>query len=161
MSTAKDLKWLRMAIFGGREFSTCTNRQFMAIILDADGIEVGTGWNGAPSGMVHCTDGGCPRSILHQNVTLGSTGRGTDYENCVAVHAESNALLHSDWSRRQNGTIYVGGPPCWDCAKLIANSGLKRVVCLADDTAPNWERTKRFLDDLGIEVVVVSTVGEP
>jgi deoxycytidylate deaminase len=158
MSTAKDLKWLEMAIVGGQKFSTCTNRQFMAIILDVDGIEVGTGWNGSPSGMPHCTDGGCPRSILHENVPLGGIGRGASYDNCVAVHAEGNALLHSDWTRRKNGTIYVGGPPCWDCAKLIANSGLIRVVCLSDPSAPMWNQTKAFLVDVGIEVVEVELV---
>ena len=144
-----------MAIIGGQEFSTCTNRQFMAIILDTDGIQVGSGWNGAPSGMLHCADGGCPRSILHQNVALGDFGRGPSYDNCVAVHAEANALLHSDWSRRKDGTIYIGGPPCWDCAKLIANSGLARVVCRADDSAPGWGRTKQFLGDAAVIVVEV------
>ena len=154
-ATAKDLKWLRMAITGGGIFSTCSNRQFMSYIIDPDGIEVGAGWNGVPSGMRHCNDGGCPRSVTLRDVPLGAPGRGPSYDNCLAVHAESNALLHSDWSRRKGATIYVGGPPCWECAKLISNSGIVRVVCREDAESPGWDKAKALLQDAGVTVVEV------
>lgn len=56
----------------------------------------------------------------------------SDYDSgtgiCISNHAEANCLLHADRSRIEGGTIYVSAKPCLGCAKLIANSGLNRVV---------------------------------
>lgn len=47
---------------------------------------------------------------------------------CDAVHAEANALLHADWNRLQDGTIYITGEPCHGCKVLIRGSGLTGMV---------------------------------
>jgi dCMP deaminase len=44
------------------------------------------------------------------------------------VHAEANVILQSDFSERQGATIYTTDMPCWDCCKLIVNSGISRIV---------------------------------
>lgn len=141
----KDHKYLEFCDYGAQLFSTCAKRQYFAVVLDVSGRVVGTGYNGAPSGATHCTDGGCPR--------LGDqSASGSLYDNCVSNHAEANALMYSDFTARQGGTIVVNGTPCWGCAKLIAGSGLKRLVCLYDPTYEDWPRARAALDGWGIEV---------
>jgi len=148
MLSTKDQKYLEFARYGGQLFSTCGRRQYMAIVLGRDGRVVGTGYNGAPPGMRHCTEGGCPRFIEAQE---GNHGVG--YDNCVAIHAEQNALLYSDRAARAGGTIYVNGPPCFGCAKEIANSGLRRVVFQSDPAYEDIKRVVHFLQEAGIKVI--------
>lgn len=149
MISAKDLKYLEWARQGGELFSTCSRRRYMAIILGKDGRIVATGYNGAPAGMRHCTEGGCPRAIEQAE----GAGHGTGYDNCVAVHAEQNALLYSDRTARDGGTIYVNGPPCFGCAKEIANSGLRRIVYKSDPNYLDIGRVSEFLQKAGVKVV--------
>lgn len=150
MITTKDLKWMRSCVDQAQRFSTCGKRQYFAIILDNHGHQIGSGWNGGPRGTVHCVDGGCPR------LAEGSAS-GTNYDNCIAIHAEANALLHSDYNaRKDGGTIYVNGTPCAQCAKLVANSGLKRLVCIDDGLrVPGLAAISLFFMNAGIEMLVV------
>lgn len=144
----KELKWLSTCVINSQIFATCGKRQYYAIILDAMGHVAGTGYNGGPKGTVHCVDGGCPR------LAEGSAA-GSNYDNCIAIHAEQNAFLHSDYSTIQGGTLFVNGPPCFTCAKLAANSGVKRIVCIRDDAYAMWPEVQKNLEDWGVEVVVV------
>lgn len=146
---AKDFKWLQTCVENAERFSTCGKRQYFAVILDRFGHVAGTGYNGGPKGMPHCVDGACPR--LQQDSPSGS-----QYSNCIAIHSEANALLHSDYTaRRDGGTLYVNGPPCWDCAKLIANSGISRVVHLTDPAYADYPRVEQFLTMGGICVEAI------
>lgn len=113
---------LRLCVSASVIFSTCGKRQYAAIITDKRNRIVGMGYNGGPSDWTHCKDGGCKR--LQEDSAPGS-----NYDNCIAVHAEQNAFLNS---LADGYTIYVNGPPCYTCAKLIVNSGCKRVVHLKD-----------------------------
>lgn len=118
----KDLKYLRWALAGAEIFSTCSKAQYLAIIVDRFGTVAATGYNGSPSGWDHCTDGACPRAP--------QATQGGSYSNCISVHAEANALIRVSPRDCERGTIYIGGLPCWDCAKLIIGAGLTRVVYL-------------------------------
>lgn len=60
--------------------------------------------------------------------------------------------MYSDFTARGGGTIIVNGTPCWGCAKLIAGSGLKRLVCLFDPAYEDWPRTRAMLDQWGIDI---------
>jgi dCMP deaminase len=144
--TSKDRKWLDFCVAGAAIFGTCSRRQYFAVVLDQHGRVVGTGWNGAPPGMQHCVDGGCPRAA-------GSVAHGTTYDNCVANHAEENALLYSDPKRRQGGTLVVNGPPCWQCSKSVIAAGIKRVVYLEDPAYADWPRGRDYMTAAGIELV--------
>lgn len=147
--TKKDVKWMWNCIQSANNFSTCAKRQYFSILLDTKGHQIGSGWNGAPRGMKHCTDGGCPR---YQE----GSAPGSNYDNCVAIHAEANALLHSDYTaRRDGGTLYVNGSCCYSCAKLIANSGIDRVVCIEDDTMEQWPQVRMFMQTAGLNVVTI------
>lgn len=118
---AKDLQYLQFCVAGAKLFSTCSKAQYFAIVVDRFGKIRGTGYNGSPKGMTHCNDGGCPR-VREQ------TWQGGSYANCVAVHAEANALLLTKPEDQDGGTLYVNGLPCWECTKLICNTELARVV---------------------------------
>lgn len=93
--------------------STCARSQVGAVIAD-EGRIVSTGYAGAPAGMPHCSSGVCD---LSQPCTR-------------TVHAEANAIA---WAARsgiiiEGCALYCTLSPCLDCAKLIINSGIKRVV---------------------------------
>ena len=142
-------KWLTACQTLAPLFSTCAKRQYCAVIVAPNKRLVGFGYNGSPSGMDHCTDGACPR--LHENAASGS-----NYDTCISQHAEAGALLWSDVSMRQGATLIVNGPPCMGCAKLIASSGVTRVVCLSDNQYEQWQSVSEFLSKTGVDVVVVS-----
>ncbi|QLJ52649.1 MAG: CMP/dCMP deaminase zinc-binding [Candidatus Fermentimicrarchaeum limneticum] len=104
------------------ERSTCKRHNFGAVIV-RDKRLLATGYNGAPSGLPHCLEIGCLRDEL-------GIPSGTKHEICRGVHAEQNAIiqcaLHGVSSK--DATMYVNGIPCKICAKIIINSGIKRVV---------------------------------
>lgn len=104
----------------------CARRQHGAIVVKDHKI-VSTGYNGTPSGSPNSCGktGQCPRN-LDPNAKHGEGS----YDLCWATHAESNALLRADWVDLQGATIYITGPACPGCSKLIQSAGIVRVVTL-------------------------------
>lgn len=123
--------------------ATCSRRKHGAVIVQKRRI-VSTGYNGAPSGVAHCTDGACPRAD-------SSAPQGHEYDSCIAIHAEANALLFSGPDEREGGTLYCTGAPCFGCAKLIANSGVEEVVA-ASGRYDGWDEVREFLIEAGVRV---------
>lgn len=123
--------------------ATCSRRKHGAVIVHDRHI-VATGYNGAPSGHAHCDEGACPRA-------QSDAPQGHDYESCIAIHAEANALLFSSPQERQGATLYCTGAPCFGCAKLIANSGIAEVVA-SGGRYEGWDRVKEFLRSGGVRV---------
>lgn len=118
--------YLEMAkVLAGR--AACTRRQVGALVVDADGRIVASGYNGAPSGEKHCTDGGCPRGMLSRDECATRSA----YDNCVAIHAEANALLRAGLQAK-DATIYITCAPCHECARLVTAAGISRVVYPVD-----------------------------
>jgi dCMP deaminase len=147
ISKSKALKWMMWVHEGSTIFSTCAKRQYMAAILDDHGHILGTGYNGGPRGTTHCADGGCPR------MERGSAP-GSNYDDCIAIHAEQNALLHSDYAQRAKGAVLiVNGPPCFTCAKLAVNGGIETLVYLTDDSYAQWPEVEAFLDRSGVKLM--------
>ncbi len=126
--------------------ATCSRRKHGAVIVHQRRI-VATGYNGGPSGYPHCEDGGCPRA-------LSEAKQGYDYEHCIAIHAEANALLFSSPEEREGSSLYCTGAPCFGCAKLIANSGVSEVVA-AGNRYEGWEQVREFLLRAGVRVRVL------
>lgn len=149
MTTNKYEKWLMACENMAKLFSTCSKRQYASIILAKNGRVVGFGYNGSPPGHPHCDQGACPR--LHQNSSSGSV-----YDNCIANHAEANALLYSNFDSRNGGTLFVNGPPCFGCSKLIASSGIARIVHYIDSSYENWSDCVDFLLTSNIEIVSIN-----
>lgn len=102
--------------------STCIRRQVGAVLVRDKHI-LSTGYNGAPTGIDHCTPESCLR--LKSGVKPGER-----HELCRGVHAEQNAIiqcaLHGASSR--GATLYVTDSPCTICAKMLINAGIIRVV---------------------------------
>lgn len=147
-----DETWLAVAQTVAQR-SLCARAKVGAVIVDPTNQYVVTGYNGPPSGYVH---GSQPCGIWCRR--SGTLSPAPDYTDCVTIHAESNALLKSDYTARRGGTIYTTSHVCWGCAKLIANSGLSRVV-VESDAAHNHRdpmTSYRFLQECGLEVVLPS-----
>jgi len=93
--------------------STCDRKHVGAVIV-RDKIILSTGYNGSIRGMPHCDD----------------VGHMMENDHCVAtVHAEANAIIQAarNGTAVDNADIYVTASPCWNCFKLIANSGIRRI----------------------------------
>lgn len=136
--------------------SKCARAKVGAIITGPDGRHiVGEGYNGPPSGYQHgsqpCTTW-CQRAGTTAENPLAELS--PVYDDCPSLHAEANALMRSDHTARVNGSIYVTSHVCFGCAKLIANSGLKRVVVSTDraDAHRNPLASYQFLIQCGIQV---------
>lgn len=111
----------------------CTRRRVGAVIIDSHRRIVGTGYNGAPPGRPGClTSGACPRGQkTYAEIPLASTyAPGAAGVNCIALHAEENALLHSSRLDRDGATIYITDEPCPNCSRILAGSGLRQAVWL-------------------------------
>lgn len=143
----KDYQFMTLCVDHARIFSTCGKKKYAAVLVDENGHIVGIGYNGGPRGFAHCEDGGCPRFAE-------DSPSGSSYDNCIAVHAEQNAFLHSDYSSNAE-KLYVNGPPCFTCAKLIANSTVKKVFYIRDSSYKNWYDIEAFLRQAGIELIQI------
>lgn len=143
-----ELRWMRVLDVAAGEFSTCAKRQYAAVVVAPNRRVVGFGYNGSPPGVAHCADGACPR--LHEGSDAGSA-----YDNCISQHAEAGALLWSEPALRQGSTIIVNGSPCMGCAKLIASSGIKRVVYAHDESYAHLPSVLSLLREAKIEYVAV------
>lgn len=118
-----DSVWLTVAETVSKR-SRCSRAQMGAAIVSHDQHIVATGYNGPAANWPE--NGAC---IDWCDRAKGVAALDNIYDACPAIHAEANALMYVDRSRSQGGTIYITAPPCMQCAKLISNSGIARVVC--------------------------------
>lgn len=130
-----------------KQRSKCVNAQVGAVIVGSDERIVATGYNGPPAGysrddQMRCSEF-CDRPTSSNPCPM--------YSDCTSVHAEINAIAYADRSRMEGGTIYVTNTPCWSCAKVIANSGIKHIV-FEKDKERDFERTRFLLEKCGIRV---------
>lgn len=104
-----DLRYLRMARIWA-ENSYCQRRQVGALVVK-DKMIISDGYNGTPSGFENvCEENGVTKPYV--------------------LHAEANAItkLARSHNNADGSTLYVTASPCIECAKLIIQSGIKRVV---------------------------------
>lgn len=155
-----DETWLEVAHAVAKR-SRCTRDQVGCVIVDERNRIVATGYNGPPAGYDQDLDltspmGSACRSFCSRAADGPTAETLQTYVDCVSLHAEANALLVCDRSAREGGTIYVSSPVCRLCAKLIANSGLARVV-VTEDASRTYRSANvgfMFLEDCGLEVDV-------
>lgn len=106
-----DKRYLRMAAIWA-ENSYCVRRQVGAILVK-DKMIISDGYNGTPSGFENvCED--------------EETGLTKPY----VLHAEANAIskVARSSNSSEGATLYVTSSPCIECAKLIIQAGISRVV---------------------------------
>lgn len=106
--------------------STCLRRRVGALVVKEHRI-LSTGYNGAPAGLAHCADVGCVR----ENMKVPS---GERHELCRGLHAEMNALLQAAYYGVSvaGAMVYSTNYPCSICAKMLVNSGIKKIMVIAD-----------------------------
>jgi len=73
---------------------------------------------------------------------------------CPSIHAEANALLYASRAETDGATLYVTHSPCADCAKLISNSGVTRVVML-EYPAAHRPNPVPYLEMCGLVVEII------
>ena len=102
--------------------STCLRRQVGAVIVIEKRI-LATGYNGAPQGLPHCAEVGCRRE-------KEGVPRGERQELCRGLHAEQNAIIQAALYgiSIRGAFLYSTHKPCSICARMIINSGIKRIV---------------------------------
>lgn len=103
------------------ERTNCMKRRVGCVIVK-DRRLVATGYNGTPSRVRNCMEGGCPRC----NGAASKQGVGLDL--CLCLHAEENAIIEAGRERCEGGTLYTNLFPCILCAKKIIQAGILRVV---------------------------------
>ncbi|MBI9067123.1 MAG: dCMP deaminase family protein [Salinivirgaceae bacterium] len=105
-----DLRYLQMAQIWS-ENSYCTRRKVGALIVKNKMI-ISDGYNGTPAGF--------------ENICEDENNKTKAY----VLHAEANAITKVAKSNNssEGSTLYVTSSPCVECAKLIIQSGIKRVV---------------------------------
>lgn len=118
-----DTTWLEVAEAIAKR-SRCSRAQMGAVIVSKDNHIISTGYNGPAATWPE--PGEC---INWCERAQGKTPLDNLYDGCPSIHAEANALLYVDRSLSLGGTIYIVSAPCTQCAKLISNSGIARVVC--------------------------------
>lgn len=125
------------------ERSTCVRRAVGAVLVKDKRI-LATGYNGAPSGVTHCTARGC----LRKEAGIPS---GERQEVCRGLHAEQNAIIQAALHGVQivDSLMYSTTQPCVTCAKMIINAGIRRVIFEGD--YPD-ELALELLDEAGVYV---------
>jgi dCMP deaminase len=116
-----------------RERADCLGTKVGAVIV-VDRRVVSTGYNGTPSGMKNCTEGGCYRCRERDKY-----GPGEAYDRCICVHGEQNAVVTAARLGIPvgGGTVYTTLKPCFTCLKEILQSGMVRVIYLNEWQHPD------------------------
>lgn len=143
----------------------CSRDRVGAVIVDPSNRVVATGYNGPPADLTSMgtilweyeCDGSEGGSMCQRGKFGPTTDSLTSYVDCPSIHAEANALMFCDRREREGGTIYITGYMCWTCTKLVANSGLRRVVMIGSDSF-NYRTPSDsldFLSDSAIDVTII------
>jgi len=105
-----DEKYMQMAAVWATN-SYCKRRQVGALLVK-DRMIISDGYNGTPSGF--------------ENICEDENGVTKPY----VLHAEANAIskVAKSGNNAEGATLYVTASPCMECAKLIIQSGIRRVV---------------------------------
>lgn len=116
--------------------STC-DRKFVGAVIVRDKTILSTGYNGSIRGMPHCDE----------------VGHIMENDHCVAtIHAEANAVLQAakNGVRIEGAEVYITASPCWNCFKMLANAGIRKIYY------GEFYRDEKIFDTakkLGIELI--------
>ena len=123
--------------------ANCIKGKVGAILVKNDKI-IAEGVNSVPNGITPCTEESC----LRKKLNLKS---GEHQELCFVVHAEQNALIDAlnNKVNIKDSILYVTKQPCIICAKMLINSGIKKIVYLK----PYPDKySEKLLHEAGIEI---------
>ena len=113
------------------------DRKYIGSVIVRDKTILSTGYNGSIRGLPHCDEAGHEMENGH----------------CIrTIHAEANAIVQAarNGVNIDGGEIFVTASPCYNCFKMIANAGIRKIYF---GEFYRDERIKRHADELGIELV--------
>lgn len=121
-----------------RARANCLGNRVGAIIVRENRI-IATGYNGTPSGMQNCLEGGCHRCSSRKEYPAG-----VGYDLCICVHAEQNALLSAArfGIPVQGGAMYTTLQPCFGCIKEMLQAKIDQVFYLHE-----WKPSERSKEE--------------
>ncbi len=132
--------------------ATCDRGKSAALLVKGNHI-LSTGYVGSPAGIDHCSESG------HEFVDSYEKNDKGEIElrkHCVrTVHAEQNAIAQAaKFGIAVDGaTLYCTMFPCYTCAKMLVNVGIKKVITQYDYQSS--ERSKHIFDLLGIPYIIL------
>ncbi len=120
--------------------ATCDRKHVGALIVREKCI-LATGYNGSIRGLDHCDN----------------AGHMMDEGHCVrTIHAEANAIIQAarHGTSIEGAGIYVTASPCWNCFKMVANAGIRRIVF------GEFYRDERIFENAGrLDIELVDLTG--
>ena len=128
---------------------TCDRGRSGCVIAKNNRI-LSSGYVGSPIGTAHCDEVG------HEMHTVLCED-GSKSRHCIrTTHNEQNAIANAArfGVALDGATIYCYMTPCYTCAKLIINAGIRRVVCIKDYHA--GERSKEIFKEAGVEYALIN-----
>lgn len=124
--------------------SECLSRKVGACLVQ-DNIILSKGYNHTPHNTCDCKT-----CIRHNNKS------GECLDICKAIHAEEDCIINylKEYSidSLKDCTLYVTVAPCYHCAKLITDIGIKKVICRTDY---NSQYTKDLFTEAGVELIIL------
>lgn len=129
--------------------STCDRARNAGSIIAKNNHVISTGYVGSPIGLPHCDEAGHEmHTVVHED--------GTQTRHCIRTnHHEQNAICQAAryGIALDGATLYCKMTPCYTCAKIIINAGIRRIVCAQDYHA--GDRSKEIFKEAGIEYVLL------
>jgi dCMP deaminase len=121
--------------------SSCLRRSVGAVLVREKRV-LATGYNGAPTGVAHCSETGCLRESL-------KVPSGERHELCRGLHAEQNAIIQAAHHgiRIEGSSLYCTTHPCVICTKMLINAGIVKIVY-----------AEGYTDDLSAEMLKESGI---
>lgn len=130
--------WVNIARESAKMSTCASGRQVGAVVVTAGNILLTTGYNGVPSKVPHPTE--CARK-------LQQTGTRQNYELCLCMHAEVNAIANAAkiGVSLAGAVLYVTRQPCKTCFGLVINAGIAVVHYAGPEEDLAITKLARFL----------------
>lgn len=134
-----DEYYMRIAM-AVRARANCLGNRVGAILVKETRI-ISTGYNGTPHDMPNCLDNGCNRCA-----NKGKNESGKDYDLCICVHAEQNALLAAArfGIATEGAVLYSTMQPCFGCTKELLQAKVSTVYYLHEWAYPDREMQREY-----------------
>lgn len=162
----QDIRYLRMARIWS-ENSYAIRRKVGCLVVSKDGNIISDGYNGTPSGFENVCEYSSnpeydpspdlPDEMKREHLKKISGDGVSIISKPYVLHAEANAITKLARSTQSSygATLYCTDMPCVECAKLIIQSGIKRVVY---ERPYRLEDGVKLLERAGIEVVNIPSI---
>lgn len=129
--------------------ATC-DRGRSGCVIAKDNRMISTGYAGAPAGCIDCDHSGHEmHTVIHSD--------GSQSKHCIrTAHAEQNAIVAAArfGASTEGATLYCKMTPCYACAKMIINAGIKRVIAENDYHA--GKRSKEVFKEAGVKFSLIN-----